>query len=858
MTTSPQPPVDYTSRDYAGFVQEMKNAAITRFPEWTSTDPNDFGNVLIEAWAYQGDILSFYGDRIANESFLATATQYDSVLKLAAMLDYSPKGTSAAQVVLTLTVPETALVVIPALTQVTTGSIDSTPVVFETDSDFTMLPSGSDSTKLVTAQLSATQGTTVSGEVLGVSDGTPNQSFSLLQAPVIDGSLYVSVKESPVSDPQLWSFANRIIESSPDDDDYTSAVNASSSVTVTFGDGVTGRIPPVGSIIYATYRVGGGPAGNVGANTITTFTDVGPIADASNGTVDASNLLITNLLAANGGADAESIESIRANAPAWVSAQNRAVTLDDYPAIANSVPRVAKASASGVVYTNVVVYIAPAGAGQPTQDLLNVVSSYFQGKTIPGVSVTISTPVYQPIDIDVIVQATPPYSRSTVKANVINALTDLLAFDNVSFGERVTISSVYDTVQAAPGVDYATIGVLDVAGGTNVADVVLPINTIPVVGTITVSVLGGIDNSVPVGTLGSVAGPLAPSIPGAPMLELMRCDSNSTHFEFRWTEATNADHYNVVLTYLSAGNAYPDNVVIQTTYGPFVDGYAVIDAALVGNAALPVSGRAVVVQAQVQAFNGTAGPITGDASTLTYQCEQSTASTSALPPSQPQVTNFVATSFDNNGNPIYTFDAAWTVPVTSTSSQLIAEVLDENGNILSTTASTLSEYTSLNSSTVTVAKDVANAVRFYVNSYSGSIGPVSGPSVTIVVEVPVIGVSTTTSYVGGPNLVSATAAGSGTRQTSGAISIQVDVEIINTQRLGFTTAYLDSTGATITGSTTALQYALANTGPIDVNTSLSTVVPPPPLGSAPTQVVISVFAANPNGMSAPTNVVFNY
>ncbi len=82
----PLPPIDYTSRDYAAFRQDMIDAIPTRLPEWTSRSPNDFGITLIELFAYMGDILSFYGDRIANEAFLETATLRSSVLKIAAML----------------------------------------------------------------------------------------------------------------------------------------------------------------------------------------------------------------------------------------------------------------------------------------------------------------------------------------------------------------------------------------------------------------------------------------------------------------------------------------------------------------------------------------------------------------------------------------------------------------------------------------------------------------------------------------------------------------------------------------------------------------------------------------------------
>ena len=54
--------------------------------------------MMMELFAYVGDILNFYSDRIANESFIATAQQRQSVLNLASLLDYTPHGNVAATV----------------------------------------------------------------------------------------------------------------------------------------------------------------------------------------------------------------------------------------------------------------------------------------------------------------------------------------------------------------------------------------------------------------------------------------------------------------------------------------------------------------------------------------------------------------------------------------------------------------------------------------------------------------------------------------------------------------------------------------------------------------------------------------
>ncbi len=57
--------------------------------KWTSRDADDYGIEIVELWAYLADVLTFYQERIANEAFLRTTTQRDSLMRLAALIDYT-------------------------------------------------------------------------------------------------------------------------------------------------------------------------------------------------------------------------------------------------------------------------------------------------------------------------------------------------------------------------------------------------------------------------------------------------------------------------------------------------------------------------------------------------------------------------------------------------------------------------------------------------------------------------------------------------------------------------------------------------------------------------------------------------
>ena len=83
-----QPVIDYVTKDYEGFKQAMLGQIPVLLPNWTNRSESDFGVVLIELFAYVADILSYYQDRVANEAFLATATQRRSVGELLRLIGY--------------------------------------------------------------------------------------------------------------------------------------------------------------------------------------------------------------------------------------------------------------------------------------------------------------------------------------------------------------------------------------------------------------------------------------------------------------------------------------------------------------------------------------------------------------------------------------------------------------------------------------------------------------------------------------------------------------------------------------------------------------------------------------------------
>ena len=97
-------PTDYTSRDFSSIKSELVRRARATIPEWSSSTSPDFAMMLIDLWAYMGDIQNYYIDRAHTESYLDTATQSASVRALARMMGYQPNARTAATATVTVIV----------------------------------------------------------------------------------------------------------------------------------------------------------------------------------------------------------------------------------------------------------------------------------------------------------------------------------------------------------------------------------------------------------------------------------------------------------------------------------------------------------------------------------------------------------------------------------------------------------------------------------------------------------------------------------------------------------------------------------------------------------------------------------
>jgi hypothetical protein len=359
----------------------------------------------------------------------------------------------------------------------------------------------------------ATAATTIAGETLGASDGSPGQSFRTRRAPVLPGQqIEVFERDIPPDERAAllalegpdaitpardrsghntgawirWRAVPDFYASGPRDRHY-----CFDHITgeVRFGDGRAGMIPPPGraAVRAALYRAGGGSGGNVPAGTITRLTSSPPFVAG-----------VTNLAPASGGVDAETVERATRRAAHLLRHGGRAVAAQDYEDMALAAsPEVARALAIPAGFPFGQRWIADpssaggagaaqalaAGAGQvglilvprsadpqptPSVELVERVRSYITARCPPTAHLWIGAPGWDRVTITAEVAPISLAAAEGLQRAVLDALRTFLHpltggpdGQGWPFGRAPHESDIYALIESIAGVDHVILRRLD-------------------------------------------------------------------------------------------------------------------------------------------------------------------------------------------------------------------------------------------------------------------------------------------------------------------------------------------------------------------------------------------------------------
>ena len=391
--------------------------------EFTDYDFEGSGmSALLDVLSYNTHYLAMNMNMVANESFLDTASVRSSVVSHAKTLGYIPNSARAPIANVNITLNN-----IGALTSATmpvgtifTTVIDDVNYQFVTVAEYTALT--------VNGALSFSN--------IPIYEGTYVTNRYTVNTKNVDQKLYINDENGDTSTLIVDVFDNA---SSSVSTTFTQAldntqVKSNSNVyylqesvdgkfEIYFGDGITGKALSDGNIVRMRYVITNKTKAN-GASSFSTSATITGI----------TNITTTTISSASGGAEKESIQSIKFNAPLDYAAQGRAVTVNDFKAI---VPKVYANSKSVQVYggedNDVPVYgrvyisIVPT-AGSITASAKNqIVKDLKETYSIASVTPTIIDPEYTKLRLGV----TFTYnSKNTIKAketlesNVLTTITN--------------------------------------------------------------------------------------------------------------------------------------------------------------------------------------------------------------------------------------------------------------------------------------------------------------------------------------------------------------------------------------------------------------------------------------------------
>jgi len=300
--------------------------------------------------------------------------------------------------------------------------------------------------------LAVTQAETYEFESLGGSNGEIDQQLRLRNTAVIADSLILEVDEGARY--EQWQEVPDFFGSGGDDPHYV--LNRATG-EIRFGDGSNGRVPVANAnnrnnVRALIYRAGGGKRGNLGAGKITRLLDSIKGLDANT---------VTNLFAAAGGDDEQSLDEAIKRAPHTLKSRDRAVTAEDYEELALRATNIARAVALPLYHPDypgidvpgvVTVMVVPDIEGEapvPSEGTVKTVCAYLNQRRLLTSELYVMGPTYKTVVVRAELVADDNADLAEIKSQTLDSLQ--LYFHPILGGEGSDPEKAVDDPERSGG-----------------------------------------------------------------------------------------------------------------------------------------------------------------------------------------------------------------------------------------------------------------------------------------------------------------------------------------------------------------------------------------------------------------------
>ena len=403
------------------------------------------GNILIiilSLFAAIAEVLHYYVDNMARETFLSTARRYDSVVKHGALVDYHARAAIAATVDVILSRSITGNSIGAKLT-IPQGTLF-------TDSNGNSWLSARDVTwysNVTTCKVPIIQHEKYTASALNNMIIPTGDRVILNLGTLPNGKYYEQGSMSLQIGGETWVLVDTFAKSKPTDKHFMVSVDESLSPYIMFGDGTFGKKPAAGAkITNVVFYLTNGAQGNVKSNTITSVPSV-----ISSSITDAT---VSNAYDAGGGSNYENFTMLKEHIPLSVKTLGVAITKEDFESLAMLVDGVNKAKADYECGRKLTVYISPDGGAVASSELISRVYNLLSQRAPMTTWLKVKSAGKVQIILEMDVTGKKSYKTAEIQTQILTALYNAYSPEQAQIGGSVRVSDIYALIDNLSTVDY--------------------------------------------------------------------------------------------------------------------------------------------------------------------------------------------------------------------------------------------------------------------------------------------------------------------------------------------------------------------------------------------------------------------
>ena len=403
------------------------------------------GNILIiilSLFAAIAEVLHYYVDNMARETFLSTARRYDSVVKHGALVDYHARAAIAATVDVILSRSITgnsigAKLTIPQGTLFTDQSGNS----WLAARDVTWY------SNVTTCKVPIIQHEKYTTSALNNMVIPTGDRVQLNLGTLPNGKYYEHGSMSLQIGWESWVLVETFAKSKPTDKHFMVSVDESLNPYIMFGDGTFGKKPAAGAkITNVVFYLTNGSQGNVKSNTITSVPSV-----ISSSITDAT---VSNAYDAGGGSNYENFTMLKEHIPLSVKTLGVAITKEDFESLAMLVDGVNKAKADYECGRKLTVYISPDGGAVASSELISRVYNLLSQRAPMTTWLKVKSAGKVQIILEMDVTGKKSYKTAEIQTQILTALYNAYSPEQAEIGGSVRVSDIYALIDNLSTVDY--------------------------------------------------------------------------------------------------------------------------------------------------------------------------------------------------------------------------------------------------------------------------------------------------------------------------------------------------------------------------------------------------------------------